>query len=270
MSTRPQTQPMTLAELAELASAGGDARSKSAWSCILRALGPGTPVVEVTTATIARWVMAESRRLKPGTVNRRAQRLRTALKLAADLGIIETVPRVPSLKDRSARDRLCTPAELETICGRCSPRVAYAVRVLYWSGLRRGELCKLTWSQVDLHARMVRVHGCQAKNGKARSVPMPDRLVAIFFRWRQMDPDAPVIGLHPETVTRGFTRACRSAGIEDLRLHDLRHTALTRYRRKANCSIFVLAAIAGHSSVATAARYQTVDDEDLRRVAGLI
>ena len=70
----------------------------------------------------------------------------------------------------------------------------------------------------------------------------------------------------------GFVTACRKAGIENFRFHDLRHCAVTNFR-KAGVSDTVIMSISGHKTYAVFKRYDRVDREDrkaaLGRVAGL-
>ena len=52
-----------------------------------------------------------------------------------------------------------------------------------------------------------------------------------------------------------FARACRKAGIEDFRLHDLRHTAAS-WMRMSGADIHTVAQLLGHKDLRMAARYQ--------------
>ena len=61
-----------------------------------------------------------------------------------------------------------------------------------------------------------------------------------------------------------FDKACRRAGITNLRLHDLRHTASTNLRR-AGVDATTAMKIVGHKSERMHRRYNTVEPDDLRR-----
>ncbi len=95
------------------------------------------------------------------------------------------------------------------------------------TGLRKSNVTGLEWSQVDLTRRVAWIHHDQIKNRKALSIPLNAEAVLVLRRQ---------VGKHPVRVftfrgkpvewvnTRAWKRALRSAGIEQLRWHDLRHT----------------------------------------------
>ena len=239
---------------------------RSTWAILIREFGADTPITALTAPVLARWAMCSRSRWAPGTINRRLHALGGALRQAADLGLLAEVPRVVSLREPPARDRICSPRELSQVLQQMRGPAALAVHLAYHTGMRRGEICALAWGQIDLPARMARLYGAQTKPGKPRSVPITTRLHLVLLAWGPGAPAQRVVGLQPGTITQAWIRACRRAGVAGLRLHDLRHTHLTRLRR-AGVDVFTLSAIAGHSSVATAARYQTILESDLAAAA---
>jgi integrase len=117
------------------------------------------------------------------------------------------------------------------------------------TGLRQSELLGLRWRDVDWVAQRIRVrnafvrgeHSTQGKSDLStrRSVPMADRLVGELRRWSKRThygAEGDLVFAHPQTgspldrskVTKRFKRACRSAGVREVRFHDLRHTFATR------------------------------------------
>ena len=71
-------------------------------------------------------------------------------------------------------------------------------------------------------------------------------------------------GMPVRDVKTAFAKACTRAGIANLRLHDLRHTASTNLRR-AGVDATTAMKIVGHKSERMHRRYDTVEPEDLRR-----
>jgi len=68
----------------------------------------------------------------------------------------------------------------------------------------------------------------ETKTGNPRRAPLPSRALAVLNALpRRLD--GTLWGtIHEASISRAFARACRRAGIEDLRFHDLRHEATSR------------------------------------------
>lgn len=117
------------------------------------------------------------------------------------------------------------------------------------TGLRQSELLGLRWGDVDWAAQRIRVRntfvrGEHSTEGKSdlstrRSVPMADRLAGELDRWSKRSDyrgEADLVFAHPQTgspldrskVSKRFKAACRSAGVREVKFHDLRHTFATR------------------------------------------
>lgn len=110
-------------------------------------------------------------------------------------------------------------------------RVADAVRVSAVIGLRRGELARIAWADVNELQRAVLVR--QRKH--PRRVESRDEWVPLLGpAWdvvqRQPRDDARVFPLSPEKLTDMVTAGTRALGIPDLRLHDMRREATSSLR----------------------------------------
>jgi len=71
-------------------------------------------------------------------------------------------------------------------------------------------------------------------------------------------------GVPVKEIKRSFKSACKKAGIEDFRFHDLRHTFITNMR-KAGVERGIIMKITGHKTTSMFDRYNTVDQEDALR-----
>ena len=74
--------------------------------------------------------------------------------------------------------------------------------------------------------------------------------------------DTPFIA---RNVYREYQKACREAGIEAFRFHDLRHTTGTRLAQ-AGHDIYAIASLLGHSQLSTAKRYAKHNTESMHNV----
>jgi len=151
-------------------------------------------------------------------------------------------------------------------------------RLVLATGMRRGEVCGLRWSDVDFVAGTVTIAQTRVKAGNAFVMATPKtkssrRTVAIdagtvtalaILRnaldaaaenydaapFEMVATNLDGIAVHPLTLTRRFQRLARAAGLPVIRLHDARHTAATK-QLEDGVSIAVVAARLGHASAAT-------------------
>jgi integrase len=138
----------------------------------------------------------------------------------------------------------------------------------YETGMRSGEIFGIAWSQVDLERGFIFLKPEQTKTNQGRKVPISPRLHQTLLQIRQ--GDGPVFRYHGKSINsvkRSFKRACKKAGISDFHLHDFRHTFVTNMRKAGN-NDRVIMAITGHRSMSAYARYDTIDEDDLKKVVG--
>jgi integrase len=150
-----------------------------------------------------------------------------------------------------------------------TPKLKNAVLLSLDCGLRKGELLRLTWLDVDVNRKVVTVRVSKTK--KPRIVPLTARGIgALESQKTRRGPGEPlptelvfaeiaVIGDRGEAALRGGAekdwKACRAkAGFPTLRWHDLRHVfAVTAAR--AGVPLGDLMKILGHSSLIMSMRY---------------
>ena len=150
------------------------------------------------------------------------------------------------------------------------PALGVFVRIALATGARRGELLKLTWADVDLKRGSLLFR--DTKNGDDRRVPLiGDALKSLttYAKIRRMDDSRVFPGRTTETppqVDKAWHAALTAAGIETLRIHDLRHSCGS-YLARAGCSAFQIAAILGHrSGPQLTARYVHLHAEESREL----
>ncbi|NCA72323.1 MAG: site-specific integrase [Sphingobacteriia bacterium] len=142
------------------------------------------------------------------------------------------------------------------------------VRVALATGARRGELLKLAWKDVDLKAGSILLR--DTKNSDDRRVPLigdaRDRL-ETWSKVRILTDSRVFPGSDPEKappIDSAWRSAKIAAEVENLRIHDLRHSCGS-YLAKAGASAFQIAAILGHrSGPGLTARYVHLVAEDSR------
>jgi len=133
------------------------------------------------------------------------------------------------------------------------------------TGCRRGELLNLEWSRVLLERERetITLNARHTKSGKPRQVPMNTTATAAVHRrasWRaEHAPDSPWVfcrqgGAKVKSLRNGFEVAAKNAGLTDLRIHDLRHTAAS-WLVTDGVPLEVVKELLGHSSITMTERY---------------
>jgi integrase len=186
------------------------------------------------------------------------------------INIENPVSRVRKPSAPAGRDRVLTTAEEARLLdalrptGRRSPWLYPLVVLALETAMRRGELLALRWDDVSLAKRTGTLH--DTKNGEGRVVPLSTRALEVLQALPR-SITGQVIPMTPFAACAAFERATGRAGIEGLRFHDLRHTAITRMAAKLP-NVIELAAVSGHKSLRMLQRYYHPRAEDLARKLG--
>ena len=139
---------------------------------------------------------------------------------------------------------------------RLGASVAAALRLLMLTGCRRNEILTLKWEDVDLEAGELRLR--DSKTGP-RDVPLPAAAVSVLAALPRVPGNPWVIagakpGGHVSNLNDHWLRIRARAGLEDVRIHDLRHSFASRALALGE-SLPAIGRLLGHGQVATTARY---------------
>ena len=228
----------------------------------------------ITEAAIRRWFERYSR-TAPANANHVLQRLRQILNFAIACGHIERNPaagiacnRRPALTRFLSREEVgCLHAALDRQVGRKGgAQQADIIRLLLLTGCRKGEIMGLRWSEV--RDGMLALD--DSKTGP-RTVPLGSSARAILDR--QPRGESPFVFPSPRKPGRPrgrdlplWDRVRREAGIEDCRLHDLRHT-MASHAVMNGVPVPVVSRLLGHSNVRMTLRYAHLADRDIEAAA---
>jgi integrase len=149
------------------------------------------------------------------------------------------------------------------------PDALACLRILIFTGCRLREILHLRWEQVDLERGIITVHG---KTGRrAVMLPAPAALIlsnvprrgVFVFPGRSSTAEKPA----PRTnLDSAWTPIRRRAGLEGLRLHDLRHS-FASFAAAGGASLPVIGKLLGHSTPTMTARYAHLADDPVRAVS---
>ena len=240
---------------------------------LLPAFG-STPLGRITRNQVLRWFDDYSE-TAPGGANRTLDLLGQILNFAIACGHIETNPVRDVKRNRSAvLTRFLSGDEIRRLhhsldeysCkGPGARQQADIIRLLLLTGCRKSEILKMRWCEVDGDTLVL----ADSKTGP-RKVPLNTRARGIIERQPRGDGafvfPSPRDAVHPRTDLKLWYAIRRNAGIEDVRLHDLRHS-FASHAVMNGVPVPVVSRLLGHSKVRMTLRYAHLADRDIEAAA---
>ena len=147
----------------------------------------------------------------------------------------------------------------------CSPWVIAAIRLLILTGARRNEILTLRWDYVSEE------HDClllpDSKTGR-KAIRLNAPALEVLQTVPRLEGNPYVIcgekpGQHLVNLEKPWRRIRKSAGLEDVRLHDLRHS-FASVAASGGQSLIVIGKMLGHSQAQTTARYAHLADDPVK------
>ena len=146
----------------------------------------------------------------------------------------------------------------------------YAFEILYWCGLRLGELLALTAADFDFDKSTVRINKSYQRIGgedivtdpktakSIRTVQMPDFLAEEIKDYIKslygMGNDERIFPISKNYLHREMSRGCKATGVKRIRIHDLRHSHVSLLIEM-GFSAVAIADRVGHESIDITYRY---------------
>ena len=158
------------------------------------------------------------------------------------------------------------------------------------TGLRRGEICGLKWSDIDFNANKLRVQRSVSKkkgggivigetktNTGTRNIIMPPSVSEMLIKRKQsaitewvfpafLNPEQPI---HPEAAYRKLKVILKHAELPLIRFHDLRHTFAT-HAMKGGVDAKTLSGILGHTNASFTLDTYTHVTSDMQKNASAV
>ncbi len=217
------------------------------------------------------------------TINRHIEMLSKLFNLCIDNGLIDNNPcrSVKQLREENFKIRFLTieeekelfkAIEASTINSNGSLEYPYIhlkplVICALQTGMRRGEIFSLKWSQIDFSNGFIEV--LKSKSGKARKIPISPRL-DVLLKEILATSNSEYVFINATTnkpyvdIKKAFSSVLKKANIKNFRFHDLRHTVATRMV-ESGADLIVVQEILGHSNIQTTMRYAHPVPENKKR-----
>jgi integrase len=224
----------------------------------------------LSSQILAQWRDRRLQNVSGSTVNRELNLISAAINVARKEWGILLVNPVPLIRrpshnrprtrrlegDEERRLLAALSAAPRAINGQFSPTctnhwIRPLVILAIETGMRQGELLNLKWIHIDLNSGLMFLP--ETKNGESRTVPL-STTARDLLRSLPRSIDGRVFPVSKNAVLQAFVRACRRGGINDLRFHDLRHEAISRFFER-GLSVMEVASISGHKTLSMLKRY---------------
>jgi site-specific recombinase XerD len=193
--------------------------------------------------------------------------------------LIEIDPSAPLRRPKKRRADIYRPGIGELAAVRAAALVSElpAILLMEGVGLRRGEVLRVRWADIDLIRGRVRVF---RKGASWQPLPLaPDVLDGLRASFRVLQPELddhvftveveqwisqyerkrerkdPKVAASEQSLWRMVQRVCRRAGIRDLSPHQLRHGFANRFLRESGRDVAALRPLLGHSRIDTTQLY---------------
>lgn len=278
-SSRETHQTIGFSEYSDLFLENYSVPNKKSWKCDYYALSAhlkpffgSFPLREVTPLHVEKFRAEKlSAGLARSSTNRLLALLKRMFSVAEEWGYVKGNPvkAVRMFSEReNMRERVLTENEEGRLLKESADHLRPIIIVALNTGMRKNEILTLSWKQVDLKERLIRV--VKTKSGRNRTVPINDTLFQFFSTKtgsEYMFPD-PKTGKPYKEVRSSWEGACRRAGIK-LRFHDLRHTFACRLVQR-GCDIETLRSLLGHHSISITERYVHTNEKQKREAVGLL
>jgi len=197
--------------------------------------------------------------------NRVVTLVHTLFDKAREWGFVERNHENPAsgitLNQESKRDRWIKEEEMPRLAKAIDNEDNVFIRNAIWiyllTGMRKSELLKLEWKNVDLARREIRL--ADTKANRIHYIPLCTEAWQILSSTPRLEETRFVFpgakkGAHLVNIQKPWNRIRKNAGLEDVRLHDLRRT-VGSWLAQAGSPLHLVGKILNHSNISTTAIY---------------
>ncbi len=230
-------------------------------------------VDEITPEAVRAWHNSMSKKLKPASANRYLALLRSVYNTM--LPDLPNPCRATKMFQEYSRDRFLQPEELERFFQAIederatgNPDMADYMLLSVFIGARKSNVLAMQWKDVDFSREQWRIAGEDSKNKSIMLVPLVGEVLEILTRRRLTASSVFVFPSHGKTghlvePKSAWARLKKRAGLEDVRLHDLRRT-MGSYQTIGGASTAIVGKTLGHKNPASTAVYARMTLDPVR------
>lgn len=215
---------------------------------------------------------------KPQTVKHAVSLLVRIINHGARLGLCPGLSfKAPTIKVHNLKTEDLSPEQLSSLLAAINEdhdiQAANFMRMALFTGMRRGELFKLRWDDVDFERGFLHIRG--PKGGKDQTIPLNQAAREVLEDHPRQDNSSFVFpgrgGRQRTDFKRPINRIRQRASLPpDFRpLHGLRHTYASMLASSGQVDLYTLQKLLTHKSAGMTQRYAHLRDDALRRASDL-
>jgi integrase len=209
----------------------------------------------------------------PATVNRYLAVLRAVLRAGVAWGWIRHAPKVPIAALKQAEPRFITREQFAVLLEYLPPHMKPIAEFAVLTGLRTANIRELVWGRVDLERAHCWIPAQSTRGGRPIGVALLADAVQVLRRVARVDGQDRVVlyegvPLRQSFGKRTWRKACKKAGLEGLRFHDLRHTWAS-WLMQAGVPAYAIQGLGGWASPTMVERYAHLSPDHLKQYAAL-
>ncbi|MBI1271704.1 tyrosine-type recombinase/integrase [bacterium] len=234
----------------------------------------GKLLLDITRNDIVELHASIGARPAPYAANRMLEQLGKMFKLAQLWGFYPEDRMLPTVGvdpfPETPRDVFVQKYEMDRLAKAIGGCRSANLRALFWlyllTALRRSELMRAKWSDLDLERWELRV--LHTKNGKPHRIPLPPEAMAILYKLPRTGTyifpgQAPGTHISNSTVWKSWDRCRTRAGLKHVRIHDLRRTVAS-WMVQSGKPLSLIGKLLNHSSLRATEVYARLAQEDVR------
>ncbi len=230
---------------------------------------------DIRQQDVAAWLAGlRTEGLAPATIEKTRVIMNRSFQLGAQWEIPgadrNPVRGVPRVKFSNARETYVNAEEAARLIAAAeksrNKQLAAIIQLLLLLGMRVSELLSMRWENVDTEKRTIFIP--TSKTGRSRRLPLPQAAVDVIDGLPRPDgaiylfPNPRNPKKHLTTIKHGWQAAREAAGLETLRIHDLRHSAASAWINN-GVGLATVGKLLGHADLASTSRYSHLADDTL-------
>ena len=217
------------------------------------------------------------KKLKPATVRhalevlRRLSNFATKRNLCSGIRFVIEMPKVNNLMTEDL-----TPEEYNRLTNLLNEdkdiQASNLLRLALFTGMRRGELFKLKWKDINLNRKIISIK--DPKSGLDEKIPLNEMALSVLDKHPKTESKFVFPGLggnQRKTTPRSLRRIIKKAGLNNFRpLQGLRHAYASTLASSGKVDIYAIQKLLTHKSPVTTQRYAHLSNEALMEASNVI